>query len=472
MPGDAPGTDSIPVRFSGPGAGCAPLTWGQKQVLLEMEESGQTLNMGDVWTLPQPAAVSEVTAQIAGMISRQPSLRTRFPAQPDGRPGQVVTEAGELCLQIVDLPDNAGDAETSACIREIYRSHMLTPFDHARDWPVRMAAVRQHGLVRYVPWTANHLVGDAVMMSKLQGELGYGVLAGCRADPGPMAMLELARLEQTPRLRAVSDRSMRYWESQLERLPPLTFGPDRYPGRLGQRYWHGQFNSVAAYLATLAIARQTGTDTGRVLLALIAIAIGRATGVCPLTVKFIVHNRFRPGYREVMAPLSQSTAVTVDVAGVSVAEAIARTRRAVTVGAMQGYFDPDQLAELTGQLDARRGYPVQITCHVNDPRVHARAAAEAAVRAREITAADIQRALDKAKFSWDGTVPGDYYTDQAFLTVLEVPEETVLLQFVFDMACFSEAQGEGLAREIERVAVEAAADPETPTLVIPGQAQY
>jgi hypothetical protein len=472
MPGDAPGTDSIPVRFSGPGAGRAPLTWGQKQVLLEMAESGQTLNMGDVWTLRRPATVSEAAAQFADMISRHPSLRTRFPAQPDGRPGQVVTESGELCVPIVDLPDNADDAETSACVRDIYDSHLLTPFDHARDWPVRMAVVRQRGLARYLPWTASHLVGDAVMMSRLQGELGYGVLAGHRADPGPMAMLELARLERTPRLLAVSDRSMRYWESQLERLPPLTFGPARYPGRLRQRYWHGQFNSAAAYLATLAIARQTGTDTGRVLLALIAIAVGRATGVCPLTVKFIVHNRFRPGYREVMAPLSQSTAVTVDVAGGSVAAAIARTRRAVTAGAMHGYFDPDQLAGLTEQLDARRGYPAQITCHINDPRVHARAAAEAAVRAQEVTAAEIQRALDETRFSWDGTVPGDYYTDQAFLTILEQPEQTVLLQFVFDMACFTEAQAEGLAREIERAAVEAAADPESPTRAIPGQAQY
>ncbi len=440
-------------------------------MFLEMEESGQTLNMSDAQALPQPATLSEVAAQLAGLMSRHPALRTRFPEQPDGRPGQVVAESGELSLQFVDLPVNAEDAEVAACAHDLYYSQLLTPFDHAREWPVRMAVIRQGGLARYWVWTANHLVGDGGMMAILQGELGYGIRAGRRADPEAMGMLELARLERTPRLLGVSDRAMRYWESQLERVPPLTFGPARYPGRVGKRYWHGQFNSVAAYLGTLAIARQTRTDTSRVLLGLMAIAIGRATGVCPLTVKFIVSNRFRPRYREVMAPLSQSTAVTVDVAAVSVTEAIARTRRAVTVGAMHGYFDPDQLAEVTDRLDARRGYPAQLTCHINDPRVHVRQAADEAVRTRAVTAREIQRALDETWFSWDGTVPGDYYTDQAFLTVMETPE-TVLLQFVFDMACFTEAQVEGLAREIERVAVEAAADPETPTRVIPGQAQY
>jgi hypothetical protein len=440
-------------------------------VLIEMEESGQTINMCDAHALPQPATVSEAAAQLAGLMSRHPALRTRFPAQPDGRPGQVVAESGELCLQVVDLPDSAEDAEAEACIHDLFYDQLLTPFDHAREWPVRMAVIRQGGLARYWVWAANHMIGDGLVMARLQGELGYGLLAGRRDDPGKMGMLELARLEQTPRLRAVSDRSMRYWESQLERVPPLTFGPARYPGRLGKRYWHGQFYSVAAYLGTLAIARQTATDTSRVLLALMAIAIGRATGVCPLTVKFIVSNRYRPGYGDIMAPLSQSIAVTVDVSGVSVAEAIARTRMAVTLGAKHGYFDPDQLAELTDRLDARRGYPVQLTCHINDPRVHVRPAADAAARTREVTASDIQRALDETWFSWDGTVPGDYYTDQAFLTVLEMPE-TVMLQLVFDMACFTEAQAEGLAHEIERVAVDAAADPEMPTRVIPGQAQY
>lgn len=284
-------------------------------------------------------------------------------------------------------------------------------------------------------------------------------------------MLELARLERTPRLLRVNDRAMRYFESQLLHAPSLTFGPARYPGRQGERYWHGQFYSRAAYLAMLAIAQRLRTDTSWVLMALLAIAAGRATGVSPLSTRYIVSNRYRPGYRQVVAPLSQSAAVTVDVAGVSVAEAVARARRATTDGALNGYFDPDTLAELMARLDARRGYPAQITCHINDPRIHVRKATEADARTRQVTPAEIQGALSETWFNWDGTVPGGHFTDQAFLTITET-RNSLLLQLVFDLACLTEAQAEGLVREVEQVAVEAAADPQALTGVIPGQARY
>ena len=65
----------------------------------------------------------------------------------------------------------------------------------------------------------------------------------------------------------------------------------------------------------LAIAKRTGTDASRVTLALIATAIGRATGVQPLTVKVMVNNRFRPGLADVIAPIAQNSVVTIDVSG-------------------------------------------------------------------------------------------------------------------------------------------------------------
>ena len=472
MPVDVRPMEQIPVRFSGAGAGRAPLTWGQKQVLRNMEESGQTLNMSDVQPLPPGTRVSEVAATLAGLVSRHPALRTRISVQQGGSLRQVATESGELFLQVADMPERPDEAEFNARTREIRYAQALTPFDHAEEWPIRMAVIRQAGLATHWLWTVSHMVGDAMSMAMWQGELGYGIFAGRGADPRAMGMLDLARLEQTPRLLAVNDRAMRHWESQLLHAPPLTFGPARYPGRQGKRYWHGQFNSRAAYLATLAIAQRLGTDTSWVLMALLAIAAGRATGVTPLTARYIVSNRYRPGYRQIMAPLSQSTAVTVDVAGVSIAEAIARARRATTDGALNGYFDPEKLADLMARLDARRGYPAQITCHINDPRIHVRKATEAAVRGQvRVTADEIHEALGETWFHWDGTVPGDFFSDQAFLTVTETPG-TLLLQLVFDMACFTQEQAEGLTSEVERAALEAAADPQAPTGVIPGQARY
>jgi len=39
------GTDRIRVPFAGPGAGTAPLTWGQKAILHDMRETGWAAQM-------------------------------------------------------------------------------------------------------------------------------------------------------------------------------------------------------------------------------------------------------------------------------------------------------------------------------------------------------------------------------------------------------------------------------------------
>ena len=105
-----------------------------------------------------------------------------------------------------------------------------------------------------------------------------------------------------------------------------------------------------------------------VTLAVIATAISRATGAAPLTIKVMVNNRFRPGLAGVIAPIAQNSVVTIDAAGASIDEVVARTRGAALTAGMRAYCDPDELAELMARLDAERGYPARVTCRVNDQR--------------------------------------------------------------------------------------------------------
>jgi hypothetical protein len=41
------------VPFTGAGTGIAPLTWGQKAILQDMQESGNQFNMGGAISLPE-----------------------------------------------------------------------------------------------------------------------------------------------------------------------------------------------------------------------------------------------------------------------------------------------------------------------------------------------------------------------------------------------------------------------------------
>jgi hypothetical protein len=451
--------DRITVPFAGPGAGTAPLSWGQKAILQDIRETSWTHNSSGAHQLPHGATVEAVAENLRRLVSRYPALRLRLGTDADGRPCQVVSESGEIDLEVVNLADGSEPADVGKYVDDLCYAWMVTPIDPFEEWSLRMAVIRHRDVTLYRVLTVGHLVADGAAVMRLVADLRMGTSAGRRDDPlGP---LELGRSEQTPESRRISDRAMRYWETRLRSIPPLTFGEPSHPAaRLGTRYRHGRFNSPAAYLAVLAIAERTRTDTSRVLLAVIATAIGRATGVHPLTTKVVVSNRFRPGFGGAVATLCQDSVLTVDLDG-TVDDVVARTRRASTAASLHAYYDPDQLEDLVTQLDRERGYPARVTCRINDRRAVRPAAG--AVRGAEVTMDGIRAKAAETFLMWEGDL--DCSTDQLFIAIEDRPK-TVYLQGIFDLTCFTEEQAERLLHGVEEVAVEAAFNSETPTRVV------
>ncbi|MFL6162116.1 MAG: condensation domain-containing protein [Jatrophihabitantaceae bacterium] len=448
--------DRVLVPFAGDGAGTAPLTWGQKAILQDMRETGWTHNTSGAHKLIE-GTVEEVATLLGEAVGRRPALRFRLGTGPDGEPCQVIAGSGELPLSVMTVPDDADPDDATSYTNDLWFSWLMTPFDLYQDWPLKVAVVKHRGEAVYWVLCFNHLVTDGISCLLLMADLGfdYTVPTGKGGEP-PVGLLELGRLEQTPRLRQVSDRAMRYWEGHLRGIPPLTFGLPRYPeGRQGKRYWHGRFGSPAAYLAMLAIAQRTGTDTSRVLLAIIAAAIGRAMELDSVTARVVMNNRFRPGFAEAIAQLTQNSVLTLDLADQTVDELVAQTRRALLIAGMHSYYDPDDLERLMARLDDERGYPARISLRINDRRMSTRQATEAA-RSAEVTMAEIERRLPETFLSWDGTI--DYLHEQAFITIEDRPE-TVYLQLIFDMTAFTSEQVESLLHGIEQIAVSAAFDP-------------
>ena len=471
--------DQIIVPFAGP-AGTAPLTWGQKAILLRMRDAGwresgwrregtfgrlAALSAGFYTAEPEGTTVNDVAAQISDMMGRHAALRLRLGTDSRGRPCQLVSGSGEIALTIVTIPDAEDPAEVTKYANELWFSRMFAPVDLDRDLPVQIAVIRHRGVIRCRVWNIHNIAVDGEAATLL----AFGDMAGRRpAEPAVASILDVARREQTPALRRASDRAMRHWETNLRPIPPLTFGQPAHPeGRLGERYWHGEFSSPAAHLAILAIAGRTRTDTSRVLLAIIAIAIGRVTGVSQVATRIFVNNRFRPGYAEIIAPLNQASVVTIDVADATVDEVIARTRRAMLPAGLYGYYDPEQLQELRARLDAERGYPAWVTCVISDGRLRTKPTAQAAARGGQVTMEQIRRKLPETTMSWNGTI--DVSPDQARFTVDNRPE-TIFINLIFDMTCFTERQVEALAYGIEAVAVAAAFDPAAPAAVAAGAA--
>ncbi len=454
--------DRIVVQFTGAEAGTEPLTWGQKAIMQDMQDSGDQFSMGGRIELPQDCTVEDAAALLSGLMGRHAALRMRLGSDSAGRPCQEVAGSGQIGLDILTIPDDADRAGVARYAAELMDTWPAERFDFGRDWPLRMAVIRHRGACLHLVWVLSHLVADGGA-HVLLGDLIEDETAGREAgQDGRPQILDLARSEQTPRLRQLSARAMQYWEAQLRHIPAQTFGePARQRGQEGQRYGQARFTSPAAYLAVRAIAKRTGTDASRVTLAVIATAIGRATGARPLTVKVMVNNRFRPGLADVIAPIAQNSVVTIDVTDTSVDEVVARARSALMTAGMRAYYDPDDLREVTAKLDAERGYPARVTCRVNDQRAMTMGAGEEAYRG-EVTAEQVRQKLAETTLTWLG--PRDHMHEQVNILVEPRPG-VVSLHMMWDRWSLTGEQVEALLRGAEEVAVEAAFDPGAPTRV-------
>jgi hypothetical protein len=454
------GKDRMVVQFTGAQTGTEPLTWGQKAILQDMQDSGSQFSMGGMADLPQGSTVEAAAALLSGLIGRHAALRMRLGTDDAGRLCQEVAGSGQVDLDILTIPDDFELADIARYVADLIETWPLTRFDFHRDWPLRMAVIRHRGACLHLVWVLSHLAADGGAHILLARELGQDIAGRAASEPRHPQILDLARSEQEPRLRQLSGRTMRYWESQLSHIPAETFGePPRPQGQAGQQYWQVRFSSPATHLAMLAISKRTGTDAAGVTLALIATAISRATGVHPLTIKVMVNNRFRPGLADVIAPISQSSVVTIDVADCSIDEVVARTRSAAMTAGMRAYYDPDELEEVTARLDAERGYPARVTCRVNDQRAMVRRADEEA-RLGKLTPDQLRQRLAQTALTWLG--PRDHVYGQANILVENMPD-VVSLHMMWDLECLTKGQVEALLRGVEEVAVEAAFDPTAPT---------
>jgi hypothetical protein len=454
------GRDRIVVSFTGTQAGTEPLTWGQKAIWQDMQDSGDQFSMGGRIELPPGYTVDDAAALLSGLMGRHAALRMRLGQDGAGRPAQEVAGSGQAGLDVLTIPDDADRADAVRYAAELMDTWPAQRFDFQRDWPLRMAVIRHRGACLHLVWVLSHLVADGGAHVLLGGSIEDE--AAGRAPGGDLGaqLLDLARSEQTPRLRQLSARAMQYWEAQLRDIPAQTFGePDQQRDHAGPRYAQLRFSSPAAHLAMRAIAERTGTDASRVTLAVIATAIGRATGVQPLTIKVTVNNRFRPGLAGVIAPIAQNSVVTIAVADTSVDEVVARVRGTLMTAGMRAYYDPDDLRAVTAKLDAERGYPARVTCRVNDQRAMTMGAGEEDSLG-EVTPERVRQELAETTLTWLG--PREHMHEQVNI-LIEPRPDVVSLHLMWDQWSLTSEQVEAIARGVEATAVQAAFDPAAPT---------
>jgi hypothetical protein len=356
--------ERIAVPFAGAGAGEGPLSWGQQSIWKEMATSGSSLAMGAVRELAPGTTEDRVVEEYRFYLSRYSSMRTLLRFAPDGGVSQVVQGSGTAQIEVYD----AADRDPATVAAEVSARHYAVAFDYEREWPMRMALVRQAGALTHLVVTLSHHVADpTAAMAMFEDLTNRDPATGEPPRPPGLQPLEQARLQLTPSALRQNEAALRYWETQLRELPsprlPQPARPDPE-----HRHWELDLLSPALFLALRAIAGRLGVTTTPVLYAAFAAALGQATGTTRVATMITVNNRFRPGLADSAGHMSQHGLCGLDLACAGFDDLVLRARRRLFTAQKHAYYAQGDVDGLMARVGRERGLDFSHLCLFNNRR--------------------------------------------------------------------------------------------------------
>jgi hypothetical protein len=439
----------IPVRFAGEGSGEAELTWGQIGLWQSIVLSGMSKTVFYVQELAPGTTVDDVAAELAYMIGRHQSLRTRLMLREDRPPRQRCSTSGEVELEVVDT-FGADPAEVAEAVSQRYQTD---PFAYETEFPVRRAVIRHDGALTHSVLVILHTSIDAYGLSALLADL---------ADRNRGAVTALQPLEQaakqaSPAGRRQNAASLKYLERVLRSVSASRFGePPRYGGE--RTIDMIQYRSPATLLAIRTVAAREKIDDSPVLLASFAVGLARFTGVNPVLAMLMVGNRFRPGLADSVSALIQISPYVIDVAGITMGEAVNRAAQSAINAYKNAYFNPYEQDEVIQRVERERGEELDLSCFYNDRRQQDRGHAGEALA----TPAEIRAALGRSEIGWEPEI--SMPRRKIYFNVDDPPGAIEFVMSV-DTRYFSRPDMEAIMRNVEEAAVEAALNPDAPTRI-------
>jgi hypothetical protein len=454
---------TVPVAFTGDGAGDGPLAWGQQEIWSAMQRQQTWLPVGGALPAAPGATLEGYVEELRFLVQRHPTMRTLLRFADDGRTHQVVHGAGEVDLLVVDTGAGDDPAAVAAGVRDRF---WYAPHDPTTQWPVRMAVVRAGGVPTHVVAVFCHLAMDAFGAAAMVADIASrdpdtGAAAGPPPELQPLAQ---ARWQASAAGQRQNEQSLRHWAKLLGTVPPRRFpAPDDIdgvePGDGGEqvpRYWEGEYTSVALPPALRALAGRLDVATSPLLLTALFATWARLTGDLVGVTQIVVSNRFRPGLSDVVAPVNQTGLCVADLDVATFAEAAPAVARAMMRAYKHAYYDPTALDALVERVGAERDGGLDIACFFNDRRQDGRD------EPGEVLDADALRAAAvRGSFRWARRVDEPF--ERLFVHVDDAPG-ALRLTICADTRFIPPRVIRAVARGIEAVLVEAAVNPAAPVV--------
>ncbi len=327
----APLGRSIPRR---PGAGPAPVSFGQRRLWVEERlHPGTSLYNDSLCVSLAGGALDEelVERSLAEVVARHEVLRTGF-EERDGEPLQVVRPRARLALRRADLRALAPEAR-AAELERLLLEDVRAPFDLAAPPLARASLVRVADDAWELGLTMHHLVSDGVSYSILWRELGRLYAAGGAPDALEPLPIQFADFAAWERARADEERvraGLDFWVRALGRERPalelpLDFPRPAAPAHRGA-FCRFRFPPELCAALERSCRREQGTSN-QVLVAAYCALFSSLSGQTDLTIGMPSSTRRLPELEGLIGFFVQTRLLRNDLSGdPSFAELLARTR--------------------------------------------------------------------------------------------------------------------------------------------------
>lgn len=466
--------EQILVPFQAADQGRGAPSWGQRDLWGVGGHEGRHVTLGGVTALPRGTSVEAVAGIVSTLVTRHPTLRTRFHVDAARRLSeQIVSSSGEVALAVLET-DHPEQAALDALV-----GFDQVRFDFGQEWPLRMAVVRHRDELTHMVAVYNHIALDARGLDAMLADMAE------RETPpdGAAALppLEQASWQTSAAGRRQSARALRHWDRILREAPAQQFRKQRADA--DSPYVKLVLESEAAQLAVRAIAERTRQSTGYVLLAAYAAAVTHLSGSALVVLRVVVDNRFRPGLSDSVSAVSQMGLWSIDASAATFDALLARAMTSSLDTYMNAYYNPEERQSLIESVERERGEPVVLDCCYNDRRrspqdlkpaadgvpnlTGGENASAPADPPEPVTRATLRAALDRSVLRWEPwTAPTSPVGETLYLHIDDTPNGQGLVFTVCgDTAYLAPADIEHCAHMIEDVLVQAALDSGAP---IPG----
>ncbi|HZN53849.1 MAG TPA: amino acid adenylation domain-containing protein, partial [Candidatus Polarisedimenticolaceae bacterium] len=331
-----------PVARSGP----VPLSFAQERLwfLDQLEPGSASYNVPMAVRLEGEVEAEALERAFGEVMRRHEALRTRF-AVVEGKPTQVIEEAGPFHLEIEDVR-GMGEEERAEAVERRVREEGSRPFDLARGPLMRARLIRLSERDQVLVVVLHHIVADGWSLGVLVGEVTALYGAYVRGEPSPLPDLPVQYADFAAWQRwwlegTTLASQLEYWKDRLEGAPALLELPSDRP-RPAVRSLRGARRSfelpepLASSLEELA--RREGATPFMVLLAAFDVLLHRYTGRTDVVVGTPIAGRHRAEIEGLIGFFVNTLVLRTDLSGdPSFREVVRRVRET----ALEAYAHQD-----------------------------------------------------------------------------------------------------------------------------------